>query len=510
MAGLARLLNGTTVVSARISSTDFDYGALRTNSFDVLDGDVFICIKGGKNDGHDFICIAHERGAGLIICERVTDYLSEHTELDYVLVENSRLAAANMWNELCGRPSDKLTLVAVTGTNGKTSTTYFLREIFKAAGYKTGIVGTVKCLVGDETEIISEAPDSHVNSMTTPAPERLYPELAHMVDEGVEIVFIEASSHSLSQYRLDPLHFAVGIFTNLTPEHLDYHGTMDDYFNAKKRLLDLCRVAVVNADDKYFSSLIPLKRLPMVSYSLLGENGTEYGADADFIARNQCCMIDGGISYDLCEQGGDYHITCPISGEFTISNTLAAISAARLFRIKPDVIASALADCPQVPGRMERVDSPKPIDFEVYIDYAHTPDALEKAMLALKPHKRPGGRLCVLFGCGGDRDKSKRPLMGAAATSIADFTLITGDNSRSENPRSIICDILRGIDKTAEYKVIERRDDAIRYMISQARSGDVILLAGKGHEDYEIDSNGKHPFSEKDIVYKAIENIKLK
>ena len=218
-------------------------------------------------------------------------------------------------------------------------------------------------------------------------------------------------------------------------------------------------------------------------------------------------MLEGGISYDVHEQNRDYHITCPISGEFTISNTLAAISTARLFRIKPEIIMSALENCPQVPGRMERVASPKPIDFEVYIDYAHTPDALEKAMLALKPHKREGGRLCVLFGCGGDRDKSKRPLMGAAATRIADFTVITGDNSRSENPRAIICDILRGIDKTAEYKVIERRDDAIRYMISQARAGDVILLAGKGHEDYEIDSRGKHPFSEKNIVYKAIEQL---
>ena len=505
MARLSNLLSGTEIAGTNLDSLDIEVGALRTNSFEVTENDVFICLRGGKYDGHDFICVAHERGAGLIICERVTPYLSAHPELKYVSVGNTRLAAAQMWNELCDRPSDKLILVAVTGTNGKTSTTYLLREIFRAAGYKTGIVGTVKCMVGDETEILSESPDSHVNSMTTPPPERLYPELAHMVKEGVEIVFLEASSHSLSQYRLDPLRFALGIFTNLTPEHLDYHGTMEEYFSAKKHLLSLCGVAVVNADDEYFQRIIRENALPIVTYSALGTSGGLYSKNADFIAKNPCCTTDdGGIRYDLLEKGRLYRIVCPIPGDFTVYNTLAAISADRMFRIEPDIICRALAECPQIPGRMERLDIAGDRGIEVYIDYAHTPDALEKALLTLSERKKPGGRLCVLFGCGGDRDKSKRPLMGAAASKLADYTIITGDNSRTENPRSIICDILRGVDRKADCKVIERRCDAIAYMIYQSRPGDIILLAGKGHEDYEIDSGGKHPFSEKEIVYRAL------
>jgi UDP-N-acetylmuramoyl-L-alanyl-D-glutamate--2,6-diaminopimelate ligase len=510
MAKLSQLLSQIAIIATNLSSTDIELGAIKTNSFEVAEGDIFVCIKGGKFDGHDFICVAHERGASLVIVEHITAYLEAHPELKYVQVENTRLANAHMWNELCGRPSDKLILVAVTGTNGKTSTTYFLREIFKAAGYITGIVGTVKCLVGDNTEIINEVADSNVNSMTTPAPEKLYPELAHMAEEGVEIVFLEASSHSLAQYRLDPLKFAVGIFTNLSPEHLDYHGSMEEYFNAKKRLLSLCGVAVVNADDKYFSTLIGNVKVPLVTYSACCGAGAPINCDginADYTAKNpRCALAIGGIAYDLLEKGYLYRITCPVYGDFTVYNTLAAISAARLFGIKPYVIANALENCPQVPGRMERVELPEDLDIEIFIDYAHTPDALEKVLDTLVSRKKPEGRLVVLFGCGGDRDKTKRPIMGRTATTIADFTIITSDNSRSENPRSIICDILRGVDKDASYKVIERRRDAIIYAIENSLPGDIILLAGKGHEDYEIDATGKHPFSEREIVLEAIKS----
>ena len=570
MAKLSALLYGTELLSSNFDPETVDSGELRCDSFKVAPGDTFICIKGQKYDGHDFICVAHERGAGVIICEHITEYLTSHPEIKYLIVKNTRIAEANMWNELCGRPSDRLIAVAVTGTNGKTSVTYFLREIFKAAGYKTGIVGTVKCMVGDLPEVLSESAESHVNSMTTPPPEVLYPELRHMADEGVEIVFLEASSHSLSQHRLDPLHFILGIFTNLSPEHLDYHGTMEEYYNAKKRLLGLCGAAVINADDSWFGRMAASCPIPHVTFSTLkatsadnaaannvisdntttdstatdtaaavnaasdiamtgntsndedktdkiksGKNTAANmkdditiasGLAADYTAITPRLTADGGITYDLLEAGRLYRISCPIPGEFTVSNTLAAITAARLFKIAPETIVSALRNCPQIPGRMERL-ALDGLGFEVYIDYAHTPDALERTLRTLHALKRPEGRLNLLFGCGGDRDKSKRPIMGRIATTLADFTVITSDNSRGENPRAIICDILRGVDRTAKYKVIERREDAIHYIIEHSAQGDIILLAGKGHEDYEIDADGKHPFSERDIVYAAVRSM---
>ena len=249
MATIAELTKKVGITQTNLDSFDMECGRLRTNSLECTYGDTFICIKGGKVDGHDFICTAVDHGARLIVCERVTVYLKDHPEIPYIAVENTRLAAAHMWNEYCGRPSDRLILVAVTGTNGKTSTTYFLREIFKAAGYVTGVIGTVRCLIGDKTEIISDSADSNVNSMTTPTPEQLYPMLEKMADEGVEIVFMEASSHSLAQYRLDPLRFTVGIFTGLTQDHLDYHGTMEEYYLSKRSLFAMCGAAVINADD---------------------------------------------------------------------------------------------------------------------------------------------------------------------------------------------------------------------------------------------------------------------
>ena len=552
MAKLSALLYGTELLKSNFDPETVDSGELRSDSFKVRPGDTFICLVGQKYDGHDFICVAHERGAGVIICEHTTEYLKSHPEIKYLIVKNTRIAEANMWNELCARPGDRLLAIAVTGTNGKTSVTYFLREIFKAAGYKTGIVGTVKCMVGDTPEVISESAESNVNSMTTPPPERLYPELAHMANEGVEIVFIEASSHSLSQHRLDPLHFILGIFTNLSPEHLDYHGTMEEYYNAKRRLLGLCGAAVINADDQWFGRMATSCPIPHVTFSVLsdtdgndgdimssvvktysndsnepsggivGDTGgntlfnttstnnhssgkadditTASGIAADYTAISPRVTRDGGIMYDLLESGRLYRVSCPIPGGFTVSNTLATIAAARLFKIAPETIVSALKSCPQIPGRMERLRLDG-LGFDVYIDYAHTPDALERTLRTLRELKRPGGRLRLLFGCGGDRDKSKRPVMGKIATSLADFTVITSDNSRGENPRAIICDIMRGVDRGAEYKVIERREDAIRYIIEHSEADDIILLAGKGHEDYEIDADGKHPFSERDIVY---------
>lgn len=483
---------------------DFDRrcGAPVTDSLQCREGDVFIAVRGRRTDGHDFIPIAVSNGASLIVAERVTPYLAAHPEIPYITVESSRLAAAHIFNEYCGRPGERMSLIGVTGTNGKTSTTYFLREIFKAAGYVTGVIGTVRCMIGDRIEVLSDSSDSGVNSMTTPSPDKLYPMLERMADEGVEVVFMEVSSHSLDQSRTDALRFCAGIFTGLTQDHLDYHGTMEEYFKAKKRLFSLCDTAVVNIDSSYAPRLISELDIPYVTYSAQGRNASN---------RAEAVQSDtsDGISYVCIDKNNcKYGISCKIAGGFTVSNTLAAITAAQLFGIKTETAAYALERCPQISGRIERVELPDDCNFSVFIDYAHTPDALENVLHTLLAFVPRGGRLVTVFGCGGDRDRTKRPIMGRVATTLSDLTVITGDNSRSENPRAIICDILRGAADGSDCKVVERREAAIRYVIENSRRGDVILLAGKGHEDYEIDAVGKHPFSEREIVLRVISQMK--
>ncbi len=501
MAALSELMAGIPVLTSHLTEDLWtqEIPMIRTNSLEVEKGDVFLCIRGEVFDGHDFISTAAARGASLIVCERVTDYLAGHSEIPYLQTGNTRQAAARMWHTFCGCPGERMILVAVTGTNGKTSITYFLREIFKRAGYQTGVLGTVRCMVGDEIDILTDTPGSKVNAMTTPPPHLLYTELRRMADAGVEIVFMEASSHALDQYRLDPLRFSLGIFTNLTPEHLDYHRTMEAYYATKKRLFESCETALINADDEYGARLIGELKAE-------GKDPAAFSVRTvcDYSAKNLYDRGFDGVGYHMLEEGLLHHIRCPIAGPFTVSNTLAAAGAARLFGIKPEIIRDALNTCPPIPGRMERLVLPAGSELEVFIDYAHTPDALENALRTLGTLKKRHQRLVVLFGCGGDRDRTKRPVMGRIATELADYAVITGDNCRSENPRSILYDIIRGIRAGASYKVIERREEAIRTVIRTHRPGDIILLAGKGHEDYEIDADGKHPFSEREIVLEAL------
>ncbi len=503
VATIRELTRKIEITGTNLKSLDITCGRLRCDSLKCEPGDTFVALCGGRVDGHDFISTAVSHGAKLIVCERINEYLSSHPEISYITVKNTRLALSHMWNELCHRPSDRLILVAVTGTNGKTSTTYFLRQIFKEAGYVTGVIGTVICHIGDKTAVLSDSSESSVNSMTTPEPEKLYPLLERMADDGVEVVFMEASSHALSQYRLDPLCFTVGIFTGLTHEHLDYHGDMEEYYQAKKRLFSLCGVALINGDSEYAERLAREIPVPSVTYSLSKKDAPYFAADGDYD------NIDG-ISYSFYDKNESNRLSCPVSGRFMAANTLAAASCARLFAIKPQVIAKALANCPQIAGRMERLPIGNDMDFTVFIDYAHTPDALEGALRTLRRFKKRNGRLVVLFGCGGNRDRTKRPIMARVATTEADLTIITGDNCRRENPRAIIYDILRGAAEGADCKVIEKREKAIRWVIENHQPDDIILLAGKGHEDYEIDGGGKHPFSEREIVLSAVEALRQK
>jgi UDP-N-acetylmuramoyl-L-alanyl-D-glutamate--2,6-diaminopimelate ligase len=445
----------------------------------VQKGGLFVCIKGEHSDGHDFIDDAFKNGAAAVIIEKDEKL---HYDKNIIKVEDSRTALAYACANYYGRPQDQLNIIAVTGTNGKTSTTYMLKAIYEEAGYKCGLIGTI------------------TNSMTTPMPETLYPMLREFADAGCEYVFMEASSHALALGRLEGIQFKIGIFTNLTQDHMDFHKTVDNYMEAKMRLFKQSKTGLINYDDIYGRKIGQLTSdiCDIKYYSAMS-------ASADYSAKNIESKGADGIEYEFLTVGKIFRITSKIPGMFTVYNTLAAASAAYCDGISPLVIREAMLKLDGVAGRFERVKLDK--DYAVFIDYAHTPDALENTLKALRDVKRSGGakwngRLTVLFGCGGDRDPIKRPMMGRIASKYTDFVIVTSDNTRTENPQKIIADILKGIDKELPYTTIENRTEAIKYAIKTANSGDIILLAGKGHENYEIDAEGKHPYNEKEIVYK--------
>ncbi len=436
----------------------------------VVGGGLYVCLCGNHENGEKYCEEAIKNGASEII----------HTSSEYgeLYSDDTRLALSRLCRKMYGEGIEKLKLVAVTGTNGKTTVTELLKNIFTEAGYKCGTVGTL----GIRT------PNGRVGNgnMTTPDPEELYKALSDMARQGCEYVFIEASSHALALKKLDALEFELGIFTNLTRDHLDFHLTEKEYFEAKRRLVGLSKRIITNADTKHGRDFCE------------GALTCSQNSDADFTATNVKYGIDG-VSYTLNQS---IDIECRIPGRFTVMNSLEAAAAALTLGIAPTHIQKALLNSTSVPGRLERVILPDDADISVFIDYAHTPDALENLLLSVRDFAK-GRRVVLVFGCGGDRDRGKRKLMGAVATKYADFTVVTSDNSRSEEPRDIIREILKGIDKEKRYTVIEDRLDAIRYVMEDSRSGDVIILAGKGHEKYEIDKNGKHVFDEAEAVKNA-------
>ncbi len=433
-------------------------------------GGLYVCLSGKHEDGEKYCEEAIKNGAVEIV----------HTGSAYgeLYSDDTRLALSRLCRKMYGEGIEKLKLIAVTGTNGKTTVTELLRNIFTEAGHTCATVGTL----GIKT------PNGRFGNgnMTTPDPEELYKVLSEIAEQGCEYVFIEASSHALALKKLDALEFELGIFTNLTRDHLDFHLSENNYFAAKQRLVGLSKRIITNADTKHGRDFC--------------ENALtcSQNDEADFWATNVKYGIDG-VSYTL---NGNIKIECPIPGRFTVMNSLEAAAAALTLGITPTHIQKALLKATGVPGRLERVKLPDDADVSVFIDYAHTPDALENLLLSVRDFAK-GRRIVLVFGCGGDRDRGKRKFMGAVATKYADITVVTSDNSRSEEPRDIIREILKGIDKEKRYTVIENRLDAIRYVIKESRSGDVIILAGKGHEKYEIDKNGKHVFDEAEAVRKA-------
>ena len=450
---------------------------------------VFICIKGTKTDGHDYAREAAEKGAAVVVAEHFCDV----GNAILVVTEDTRRAAARLYDAWYGHPARGMKLIAVTGTNGKTSVTHMLRAIFEAAMWRCGIIGTVySCSAGRRLDIHSENP---LANMTTPDPEELYRILSVMAADGVEYVFMEATSHALALKKLDALFFEAAIFTNLTPDHLDFHKNMENYFSAKAQLFSMCRQAIINVDDSYGKRLAKSVPCPCVTCSIKEEK-------ADFFA-DQIADSSEGTEYRLAAHNLRAAVKTPIPGCFTVMNTLEAAACATVLGISPSVTVTALRSLNGIEGRMERVRLGAVCDFSVFIDYAHTPDALYNLLMTARSFRKSGQRIVLLFGCGGDRDKGKRPVMGKIASELADVCIVTSDNSRSEDPRNIIREICEGMGD-APRTVIPERAVAIDYAIASAAKGDIILLAGKGHEEYEIDKDGKHPFYEKQLVRAAV------
>jgi UDP-N-acetylmuramoyl-L-alanyl-D-glutamate--2,6-diaminopimelate ligase len=454
---------------------DFACTDLATDSREVQGGGCFVAVRGTLDDGHRFIERAVAAGAALVVAEQAVP-----CGVPVVVVRDGRRAAEALATAWFGAPAAEVQVVGITGTNGKTTTTALVRHLLNGAG-EAGSIGTLGAFDGTGRSVASTA-----GTLTTPGPVDLHRTLRALVDRGVRRVAMEASSHALDQHRLDGLTFAAGVFTNLTRDHLDYHGDMEHYLAAKLRLADLVAadgVLAWNADDPAWQSLRADPR--SLSWGMAPEADVRV-SDAHLLAA--------GSRFTLSGRFGTAEVALPLPGGFNIANATGAAAIALGFGQPLGEVVTRLETAPQVPGRMERiVDAP----FHVLRDYAHTPDALERALAALRPVTP--GRLIVLFGCGGDRDRGKRPLMGAVAAAGADHVIVTSDNPRTEDPERIIDDIIAGM-PAGRYERESDRWIAIAMAVGQAGPGDAVLLAGKGHETYQVIGTERQPFDEREIV----------
>lgn len=468
---------------------DIEIEDIVSDSRRVRKGSLFVCIKGLCVDGHDKIGEAITKGATVIVAEPVRDVFVGGAAAIYV--ENTRSVLARLYHAWYGNPTDRMTVVGITGTNGKTSVAWMLSRLFTALGFRCGLIGTVRC------ESAGRVLDAHSSNalanMTTPDPEVLYALLAEMVRDGVTHVFMEVTSHALALGKCDAIAFDTAVFTNLTQDHLDFHGSMENYFRAKEKLFFMCRRAVVCIDDEAGKRLYQKTKEIAVSCS--------QKEIADHMATNTNTDGSDGCRYVWQTPQGSFPLFVPLAGSFSIINSLEAAAVACNFGIPADRISLALSNIEPVPGRMERVTTEADHGIEVLIDYAHTPDALEKLLQSID---RRRGRVTLVFGCGGERDRSKRHEMAQVASRLADLAIVTSDNSRSEPPEQIFCDIMRGIDKERAHVLIPDRREAIRYAIANAKRGDVVVLAGKGHETYEITAEGRRFFDERAIAKEAL------
>jgi UDP-N-acetylmuramoyl-L-alanyl-D-glutamate--2,6-diaminopimelate ligase len=448
-----------------IGDGGIDVGPVVMDSRRVTPGCLFACVPGARTDGHDFAAAAAADGAVALLCERPLE-----VDLPQVIVSSVRVALGPLCHIAYGRPSEHLHVVAVTGTNGKTTTVAFLRSILETNGWPATMIGTLT-----QNRTTPEAPDLH--SL-----------LAAWRADGGLAAAMEVSSHALEQHRTDSVRFEAGVFTNLSPEHLDYHHDMGSYFEAKARLFEPGRVAaaVVCTDDEWGVRLAGrLQGQNLLTYSLLDASEVE--------------MTPSGTRFTWRGR----RVSISLGGEFNVANALAAATCARAIGISDDVVVRGLGEVRSVPGRFELVDAGQ--DFAVVVDYAHTPDGLAKVLQAARGIC--AGRLIAVFGAGGDRDKEKRALMGAAASRLADLVLVTSDNPRSEDPEAIITQILAGADGRDHVRPVSDRSVAISAAVTAARTGDVIVIAGKGHEKGQEIAGRVLPFDDVDVARQAIERV---
>lgn len=472
---LQELLQGV-AVKAATAPMELSVAAVRYDSRAVRPGDVFVAIRGFATDGHQYIDKALAQGACAVVCEEAPEGVPA------VVVEDSRKALAEISANYFGHPADGMVMIGVTGTNGKTTTTYLIKHILEACGHKVGLIGTNQNLIGDtvlETE------------RTTPESCELHALFAQMREAGCTHAVMEVSSHSLALHRVHGIRYAVGAFTNLTQDHLDFHRTMEEYRRAKAMLFAVSAQGVINLDDPAAGKMLADAQCPTLTFSassdganLSAKNISLHGDGVDFI-----CTMEGSLA----------RVHLGIPGMFSVHNALAALGTAVALGVPLEQAANALGSAAGVKGRAEVV--PVPADYTVLIDYAHSPDGVENILRAVRGFAK--GRVIALFGCGGDRDRTKRPKMGAIAARLADFCIVTSDNPRTEEPEAIIADILAGMqDSKTPREVICDRREAIQWALRHARRNDTLVLMGKGHETYQEICHIKHHLDEREEVQK--------
>ncbi len=457
---------------------DCDILSLSTDSREKTAQGLFFCIKGSHYDAHAFAKGAIQCGASALV---VTEF-QEHLAVPQLKVSDVRPAMALMARAFFGFADREMKLVGITGTKGKTTTSYLVKAILEKTGARVGLIGTTGSMIGDKWV------DSH---LTTPDPIDLHRTLRQMADAGCAYAVMEVSAHALAMHRLQGLTFEAGCFTNLSHEHLDYFNTMENYYQARRQFFQngMVKNAVVSLDDEWAARLAHEIRVPLVTYAIC--------TNADLFARD-ISIHEDGVSFQLGLFSDRY---CPVNlrlmGMFNIYNAMAAAGIGLTLGAAPEAVCAALEGVRTVPGRAEVLDTHT--DFKVVLDYSHSPDALENILSSLKAVTK--GRIIAVFGCGGERDTTKRPIMGAISGRMADLSILTSDNPRGEEPQDILDAIVRGIQPTGGmFEVIENRREAIRRALELARAGDVVLLAGKGHETYQEVLGVKRPFNEKQIV----------